>query len=157
MGSVPQSHEPEVAQEAVHEGVPEVGASSPQAKWKGQAESSVHGGSQPQVEGTLVLPKILSGVCVDDDMVGGVTSIKYSDHDVAMSLNFQTWHPKLFGKQGRRFIRHATARVDAVDPWALQHRHHELTGCPTLWEGKAYQCLRQATACMSAWQNLMDG
>jgi hypothetical protein len=69
MGSVPQSHEPEVGQEVVHEGVPEVGASSPQAKWKGQAESSVHGGSQPQVEGTLVLPKILSGVCVDDDMV----------------------------------------------------------------------------------------
>jgi hypothetical protein len=32
MGSVPQSHEPEVAQATVHEGVPEVGASSPQAK-----------------------------------------------------------------------------------------------------------------------------
>jgi hypothetical protein len=42
MGSVPQSHEPEVGQEVVHEGVPEVGASSPQAKWKGQAESSTH-------------------------------------------------------------------------------------------------------------------
>jgi hypothetical protein len=40
MGSVPQSHEPEAGQETVHEDVPEVGASSPQAKQKDHAESS---------------------------------------------------------------------------------------------------------------------
>jgi hypothetical protein len=71
-----------------------VGASSPQAKWKGHIESSVHRGSQPQVEGTLVLPKILNGVRIDDDMVDGVTSIKYSDHDVEDIVKFPDLAPQ---------------------------------------------------------------
>jgi hypothetical protein len=86
--SAPQSHELEVGQETIHEDVPEVGASPPQSKRKGHAESSVHRGSQPQFKGNLVLSKILSGVRVDDDMVRGVTVIKYSDHDVAYVTKF---------------------------------------------------------------------
>jgi hypothetical protein len=34
------------------------------------------------------LPKIPSRVCVDDDMIGGVTTIKYSNHDVADVTKF---------------------------------------------------------------------
>jgi hypothetical protein len=71
-----------------------VGASSPQAKHKGHIESSVHGGSQPQVEGTLVLPKILSRVRVDDDMVDGVTSIKFYDHDMEDVTKFPDLAPQ---------------------------------------------------------------
>jgi hypothetical protein len=88
MGSAPQSHKPEVGQVTVHKGVLEVGASSPQAKWKGQAKSSMHRGSQPQAEGTMVLPKLTNGVWVNDDIVSGVTSIKYFDHDVVDVTKF---------------------------------------------------------------------
>jgi hypothetical protein len=36
-----------------------------------------------------------------------------------------------------------------VDPGALQHRHHELTGCPTLWEGKPINsCIKKLLACV---------
>jgi hypothetical protein len=78
----------EVAHSVGHEGVPGVGDSSPPTKQKDQVERSTHEGSQPQVEGTLIFPKLLSGVQVDDDMVGGVTTIKYSDHDVINVTKF---------------------------------------------------------------------
>jgi hypothetical protein len=87
-GSAPQSHELEIAQVAVHKGVIEVGASSSPTKRKGKDESNAHRGSQPQGEGTLILPKIPSEVRVDDDMVDGVTSIKYSDHDMTNVTKF---------------------------------------------------------------------
>jgi hypothetical protein len=40
------------------------------------------------------LPKILSGVCVDDDMVDGVISIKFYDHDMAYVTKFLDLAPQ---------------------------------------------------------------
>jgi hypothetical protein len=42
----------------------------------------------PQAEVTLVMPKIPEGVQIDDEMVGGVNTMKYSDHDVADTIKF---------------------------------------------------------------------
>jgi hypothetical protein len=96
MGSAPQNHELEVGKEIVHEDVLEVGSSSPQAKRKNHPESSTQGGSQPQVEGTLVLPNILKGVHVDDDMVGAVNSIKYFYHEVVYVAKFPDLTPQIY-------------------------------------------------------------
>jgi hypothetical protein len=35
-----------------------------------------------------MIPKIPKGVKADDEMVGGVDAIRYSDHDVADVVNF---------------------------------------------------------------------
>jgi hypothetical protein len=36
----------------------------------------------------IVMPKILEGVKVDEDMVGGIETIKYFDHDVVDTVKF---------------------------------------------------------------------
>jgi hypothetical protein len=49
---------------------------------------AVHKGYHTQEELTIVMPKIPDGVKVDDEMIGGVNNMKYSDHDVADTIKF---------------------------------------------------------------------
>jgi hypothetical protein len=46
------------------------------------------------VELAIGMPKILEGVKVDDEMVGGVDTIRYSNHDVADVVKFLYLVPK---------------------------------------------------------------
>jgi hypothetical protein len=62
--------------------------SSPQGKKKAQVESSAQGISQTQSEFEIVIPKIPKGVKANDEMVGGVHTIKYLDHDVVDTVKF---------------------------------------------------------------------
>jgi hypothetical protein len=48
----------------------------------------VHGVQHVQAELAIVMPKIPKGVKVEDDMVGGVDALKYSDHDMSDAINF---------------------------------------------------------------------
>jgi hypothetical protein len=52
-------------------------------------EYNVHTG-----ELAIVMPKIPEGVKVDDEMVGGVDTIRYSDHDVADAVKFPDLVPQ---------------------------------------------------------------
>jgi hypothetical protein len=40
------------------------------------------------VQLAIVMPKFSKGVKTDDDMVGGVYSLKYYDHDVSDAIKF---------------------------------------------------------------------
>jgi hypothetical protein len=48
----------------------------------------VQGISCTQAELVIMMPKIPEGVKVEDEMVGGVDTIKYSNHDVADAVKF---------------------------------------------------------------------
>jgi hypothetical protein len=133
MGSTQQSLNPEEEHETEHEDVPEVGASSPQGKKKKQVESSVQGVQCAQAELEIVMPQIPEGVKADDEMVGGVNTMKYSDHDVADAVKFPDLATKLHGVQRRGPIRCTTVGTCAVDFGTLQHRDHEPVRHTTFW------------------------
>jgi hypothetical protein len=68
--------------------VPEGGVSSPQGKNKVRAESSAQGVQCTQEELDIVMLIIPNEVKTRDSMVGGVYSLKYSNHDVSDAINF---------------------------------------------------------------------
>jgi hypothetical protein len=53
-----------------------------------RAKSSAQGVQCIQAELVIVMPKIPKGVKTDDNMVGGVDSLKYSNHDVSDAIKF---------------------------------------------------------------------
>jgi hypothetical protein len=61
---------------------------SPQGKKKSRAEISAQGIQHTQAELEIIMPKILERVKENDEMVGGVNTMKYSDHDVAYIIKF---------------------------------------------------------------------
>jgi hypothetical protein len=98
MGSIQQGLEqglePKEGHETERKAIPEVGVSSPQGKKKAQAERSAQGVQCAQMELAIVMPKITKGVKVDDEMVGGVDTIKYFDHDVVDTVKFPDLAPQ---------------------------------------------------------------
>jgi hypothetical protein len=89
-----QGPKPEEYHETKLEDIAAVGVSSPQGKKKAREESSVQGIKRTQAELAIVIPKIPEGVKVDDEMVGGLDTIKYSDHDVADAVKFPDLAPQ---------------------------------------------------------------
>jgi hypothetical protein len=65
-----------------------VGYHPHKGKRRCRAESSAQGVQRTQEELAIVMPKIPKGVKTDDNMVGGVDSLKYSDHDVSDAIKF---------------------------------------------------------------------
>jgi hypothetical protein len=89
-----QGLEPKEEHETEHQVIPKISVSSPQWKKKARAERSSQGILRTQAELAIVMPKISKGVKADDEMVGGVDTIKYSNHDVANIVKCPdlAWH-----------------------------------------------------------------
>jgi len=88
MDSAQQGLDPKEYHETEHQDIPEVEVSSPQGKKKTLSERSMQGISCTQTKLEIVMPKIPEGVKEENEMVGGVETIKYFDHDVVDTIKF---------------------------------------------------------------------
>jgi hypothetical protein len=102
----------------------------------------VQGVQRTQEELGIVMPKIPKGVKTNDNMVGGVDSLKYSDHDVSDAIKFPYLAAQSYLERRGEGPSGTTVGACTVDPGTVQHRHHELIRHTALraWETHKQMC-----------------
>jgi hypothetical protein len=118
----------------------------------------VQGVQHTQAELGIVMPKIPNKVKTEDNMVGGVDSLKYSDHDVSDATKF----PYLAAQSYLESRGEGPSGAPLLEPaqWILGLYNTDimnLLDIPHFGQWETHKRMCQIVVSEGAWRHLMDG